>query len=62
MADTQEETLLENLKQAGQQMTADGVRQQKISFIMGSLSEDSPITRDRVEDELDKLAGTPSRS
>ena len=61
MADTQEETLLENLKQAGQQMTADGVRQQKISFIMGSLSEDSPITRDRVEDELDKLARTPSR-
>ena len=62
MADIQEAELLEKLKQAGQQMTADGVRQQKISFIMGSLSEDSPITRDRVENELDKLAKTPSGS
>ena len=62
MADIQEAELLEMLKQAGQQMTADGVRQQKISFIMGSLSEDSPITRDRVENELDKLVKTLSGS
>ena len=44
-------------------MTADGVRRQKVvSFIMGSLSHDSTITRDRVEAELDKLAGAPSES
>ena len=55
--------LLEALKQAaGRQMTADGVRRQKVSFIMGSLSHDSTITRDRVEAELDKLAGAPSES
>ena len=52
------ETVLEDLKQAGQQMTAEEVQQQKISFIMGSLSENSGITRDFVEAELNRLNHT----
>ena len=62
MTDAKEAALLEGLKQAGKRMTAEDVKQQKISFIMGSLSNDSEITRDRVEAELNKMAGTPSET
>ena len=48
-------TLLEDLKLAGQRMTAEEVQLQKISFIMGSLSESSGITREFVEAELNRL-------
>ena len=61
MEDAQKNTeLLESLKQAGQEMTSEGVREQKVSFVMGSLSEDSEITRELVKSELDKLAGQRS--
>lgn len=52
-------SLLKALKRAGERMTAEEVRKQKISFIMGSLGENSTLTRERVEAELNKLAGLP---
>lgn len=56
--DSQETSeLIENLRQAGQQMTAEDVREQKVSFIMGSLGADSTITREEIKSELDKLPG-----
>ena len=51
-------TLLERLSAAAHmKLSAQQLRAQKISFIMGSLSDDSKITRDRVEEELDRLEG-----
>ena len=56
-------TLIEALRRAAKRpMTEDEVRQQKISFILGSLSEDSTISRKRVEEELDKNSGTRQKS
>ena len=52
--------LLEKLKEAGQRMTADEVREQKVSFVMGSLSKDSTITREHIKSELDRLPGQRS--
>lgn len=50
--------LLDKLSAAAQlKLSAQELRAQKISFIMGSLSNDSKITRDRVEEELDRLEG-----
>lgn len=49
--------LLEDLKQAGQKMTSEEIREQKVSFIMGSVSEKSGITRDFVKSVLDKSSG-----
>lgn len=52
-------TLLQRLKDAATQsrLSASEIRQQKISFIIGSLGDDSNITRERVEEELKKLDG-----
>ena len=44
-------------KSAGKTMTGKEIQQQKISFIMGSLKDDSTITRERVEAELNKRSG-----
>ncbi len=49
--------VLEELKKAGQNMTEEQVRAQKISFIMGTLSSKSKITRKEVADYLDRMAG-----
>lgn len=50
--------LLEALKEAaGRKLTAAQMRAQKISFILGTLSEDSTITRENVEAELDRISG-----
>lgn len=49
--------VLEELKKAGQNMTEEQVRAQKISFIMGMLSSKSKITRKEVADYLDRMAG-----
>lgn len=44
-------------KAAGKLLSAEQVRLQKISFIMGSLSDNSTITRDFVENQLNKING-----
>jgi molecular chaperone DnaK (HSP70) len=41
-------------------LTPEQVHRQKVSFIMGSLAEDSTITRARVEEVLRKLEGMPA--
>lgn len=55
---TTDPKLLDRLKQAAHtQLSAQQLRLQKISFIMGSLGDDSTITRERVERELNKFEG-----
>ena len=54
------DNLLEALRKAGQEMTEEQVREQKISFIMGTLGSDSKITREEVEAQLDRMAGRRS--
>ena len=49
-----EKEILGALKRAGERMTPEQRRQQKISFILGTLSCDSAITRDFVEEVLEK--------
>lgn len=50
-------SLLEALQKASRRdLTADEVRQQRISFIMGSVRSDD-ITRAKVQDVLDKQEG-----
>jgi len=50
--------LLERLRRAaGSQLTHEQLKRQKVSFIMGSLGSDSSITRERIEQELNKLDG-----
>lgn len=49
--------VLEELRKAGQNMTEEQVRAQKISFIMGTLSSKSTITREEVAAYLDRMAG-----
>lgn len=50
--------LLDRLRAAAKvKMSPEQLRKQKISFIMGSLGDDSTITRERVESELNKLEG-----
>ena len=51
------EQVLEALKEKGKNMTAEDIREQKISFIMGMFSHDSNITREFVEAQLDKMYG-----
>jgi molecular chaperone DnaK (HSP70) len=41
-------------------LTPQQVHLQKVSFIMGSLAEDSTITRARIEEVLRKLEGLPA--
>lgn len=52
--------VLEKLRKAGENMTEEEVRAQKISFIMGTLSSNSKITREEVAAHLDKMAGRRS--
>ncbi len=49
-----EKDVLGALKKAGEQMTPKQKRQQKISFILGTLDSESTITRDFVEAVLEK--------
>lgn len=42
---------------ARKQLTAEEIRKQRISFILGSLSDDSTITKEQVENVLKKLEG-----
>ena len=52
------ESLLEALRNASQHaITEDELRKQRVSFIMGSISEGSGMTRARVEELLDKQEG-----
>ena len=57
MKDQRTDALFEALRQAGQEMTEEDVRQQKISFIMGTVSFDSKITREEVAAHIDRMAG-----
>jgi hypothetical protein len=51
--------LLNALKAAaGRKLSAEKMRRQKISFIMGTLGQESTVTRDRVEEELKKMEGS----
>jgi hypothetical protein len=43
---------------AGRKLSAEKMRRQKISFIMGTLGQESTVTRDRVEEELKKMEGS----
>lgn len=53
--------LLTALSEAAKRpLTPEQVHRQKVSFIMGSLGEDSTITRARVEEVLQKLEGLPA--
>jgi len=55
-----DEKLLKALKKSAQKMmTGKEIHEQKISFIIGSSKNDSAITRERVEAELNKLSGLP---
>lgn len=58
MSEITAEELIEKLKLAGQQMTAEDVRKQKISFIKGTLSSKIEVTDEQIEAELDRFAGT----
>ena len=50
--------LIEALRRsAGQEMTEEEIREQKISFIMGTVSVDSKITREEVAAHIDRMAG-----
>ena len=50
--------LIEALRRsAGQEMTEEEIREQKISFIMGMSSFDSKITRAEVAAHIDRMAG-----
>lgn len=50
--------LLDTLRQASQHRpSADDIRKQRVSFIMGSLKPDSTVSRERVEQVLDKHEG-----
>lgn len=52
------EALLKALREASQhEPTAAELRDQRISFVMGSLKEDSTVTRDRVREILDRQEG-----
>ena len=54
--------LIEALRRsAGQEMTEEDVRRQKISFIMGMSSCDSKITREEVAAHIDRMAGRRPR-
>ena len=44
-------------RSAEQEMTEEEVRRQKISFIMGTVSFDSKITREEVAAHIDRMAG-----
>ena len=51
-------SLLAALHEASSQpMTADEVKQQRVSFVMGMLKEDSNVTRARVEEILAQQEG-----
>jgi len=52
------ESLLEALREAAKRpMNAEELHLQRVSFIMGSLSADSTISREEVEDILAKHEG-----
>ena len=46
---------------AGKPMTPEMIREQKISFILGTLGDDSTITRKEIEAYLDQKMGIPAR-
>ena len=51
-------SLLEALQKAStRNLTAEEIRQQRISFVMGTLKDSSAITRAKVQDVLDKQEG-----
>jgi hypothetical protein len=50
--------LLDRLRQASQRRpSAEEIRKQRVSFIMGSLKPDSTVSRERIEQVLDKHEG-----
>ena len=52
------ETLLEALrKSASNEMSADELNEQRVSFIMGSMRSNSPITRAQVQELLAQHEG-----
>ena len=50
--------LIDALNEAAQKpITADEIRKQRVSFILGSLKNDSTITQEQVESVLNRLEG-----
>lgn len=55
------EALLEKLSAATKRILSDQeIREQRISFIMGAVDEDSTITRDQIQKVIQKLEGEPA--
>jgi molecular chaperone DnaK (HSP70) len=55
---TDPKVLLRLEEAARRALTAAQVHRQKVSFIMGSLGDDSTITRSKVEEVLRRLEGS----
>ena len=50
--------LLRRLREAaGKTLTAEELRAQRLSFILGNLPKDSTVTRDEIEEILDQIEG-----
>jgi hypothetical protein len=49
--------LIERMKASGRYVTGDQLRRQRVSCIMGSLPQDSTITRQQVEKILNENEG-----
>ena len=45
---------------ATRQMSEDEIRKQRVSYVMGMLKEDSPLTRERVRDIINQQQGNKS--
>ena len=58
---TREELRKAMREAAGKPMTPEMIREQKISFILGTLGDDSTITRKEIEAYLDQKMGIPAR-
>jgi Ca2+-binding EF-hand superfamily protein len=53
--------LLDRLEQAARhQMTREELHQQRVSFILSAMSDDSTVTRHQVEEILAKAEGVPA--
>jgi hypothetical protein len=55
------ESLLSALRRAATTPSAEEIEQQRVSFIMGSLSERSSVTRARVQEVLAQQEGKKAR-
>ena len=56
-----DQRLIDRLERAARHsMTADEIRQQRVSFVYGNLPHDSTMTKSQVERALARLEGEPA--